>query len=514
MFFYQIYYILDYICVPDLKRTVVQMLPYQTLINIATSSKRAIYEQIATSLMNLINTGTISAGTKLPSTRMLSEQLNVHRKTVIAAYEELEIQGWIISKNKSGYYVNSNISIPTISNEVLPGTKYPEQSPIAVKGKYLQSINEINLPSILVLDDGLPDPRIAPYNLLLREFKSLTAREQNLKRTNYGTSFKSSQLKEVLSVHLSRSRGINLSSNNVFITNGAQMGIYLIAKALVNSGDIFLIGKPGYNLAEQTLKENGARIIGVPVDSKGIDVDIIEEICKKEFVKGVYVIPHHHYPTTVTLSPDRRIKLLSLARQYNFVILEDDYDYEFHYSSAPYLPMASYNHYGQVIYIGSLSKCFSPALRLGFIVAPSDLVCAAFQIRKTIDIRGDVLLENSFAALFENGEVERHIRKSNKLYKERRDYMCEQINLHLKDFVTYKVPAGGMAIWIQFLEEYNVERISVLVKSHDISLNNNVVFNNDKGMNHMRLGFASLNFDEISMAINAIKISILQYRCQ
>ncbi|WP_353137883.1 PLP-dependent aminotransferase family protein [Pseudopedobacter sp.] len=487
------------------------MLPYQTLINIETSSKRAIYEQIAMSLMNLINSGTIPAGTKLPSTRMLGEQLKIHRKTVIAAYEELEIQGWIISKNKSGYYVNSNISIPTISSGSELGTKYPAQSPIAIKGNYSQSFNERNLSNVLFLDDGLPDPRIAPYKILLREFKSLTDRDYNLKRANYGTSFNSSQLKRVLSAHLSKSRGINLSSENVFITNGAQMGIYLIAKALINPGDTFIIGKPGYNLAEQALKENGARTIGVSVDEKGIDVDNIEELCKKEIVKGVYVIPHHHFPTTVTLSPDRRIKLLSLARKYNFVIMEDDYDYEFHYTSAPYLPMASYNHYGHVIYVGSLSKCFSPALRLGFIVGPNDLVNAVAQIRKTIDIRGDLLLENSFAALLENGEIERHIRKSNKLYKERRDYMCEQIDLHLKDVVTYQVPAGGMAIWMRFLKEYNVEKIRLLVERHEISLSHNIIFSQYEEMNHIRLGFASLNFQEISICINAIKKSILEY---
>lgn len=502
---------MDYIYVPDLKQTVVQMLPYQTLINIESSSKKAVYEQIAMNLMNLINSGTIPAGTRLPSTRMLGEQLKLHRKTVIAAYEELEVQGWIIAKNKSGYYVNANISISTVDSELELGTKYPNQLPIAVNSKYSLSINETEIPNVLFLDDGLPDPRIAPYKILLREFKSLTDKDHNLKRANYGTSFKSSRLRDVLSVHLSGSRGINLSPDNIFITNGAQMGIYLIAKALILPGDLFLIGKPGYNLAEQALNENGARTIGVSVDEKGINIDQIEEICKKEVVKGVYVIPHHHYPTTVTLSPDRRVKLLSLARKYNFVILEDDYDYEFHYSSAPYLPMASYNHYGHVIYVGSLSKCFSPALRLGFIVGPNDLVRAVSQIRKAIDIRGDLLLENSFAALLENGEIGRHLRKSALLYKERRDYMCEQMDLHLKGFVKYQIPAGGMAVWIRFLQKYNVEKVCLLVKQLGISLSNNIVFSKDEEMNHIRLGFASLNFQEISTCIHAIRASILQY---
>src|SRR5690606_24802155 len=143
-------------------------------------------------------------------------------------------------------------------------------------------------------------------------------RDYQLKGANYGSAYKSSRLKDTLVSHLAGTRGINHSASNIFITNGAQMGIYLLGKALINVGDVYLVGSPGYRIATLSLEANGARVMEIPVDDYGIDVEKIAEVCKQEHVRGVYVIPHHHYPTTVTLSPERRIRLLSLAHTYNF----------------------------------------------------------------------------------------------------------------------------------------------------------------------------------------------------
>ena len=500
---------MDYICVPVFKILIVQMIPYQTLIKIDPNNKKPVYEQIATVFFNLINNGTLPPGTKLPSSRTLAEMLKFHRNTIVCAYEELINQGWIISKNKSGYYVNSDISIAKFTNENGAESRFPTKLPIPVKFYVPQVVDHKREENDIFLDDGLPDPRIAPYKALLRELRTLSDRDYHLKKANYGTSVKSSSLAVALGSHLANSRGISPTISNIFITNGAQMGIYLVGKALINPGDVYLVASPGYGIANQAFIENGAKIIQVPIDNNGIDVDTVANICKRENVKGVYVIPHHHYPTTVTLSPDRRIKLISLAEEYDFVIIEDDYDYDFHYSSAPHLPMASYNHHGRVIYIGSISKCFSPSLRLGFVVGPNDLIDAVKHIRKMIDIRGDTLMEHAVAALFENGEIERHLRKSNKLYKERRDYMCGQIDLHLKNFVSYQAPSGGMAIWIQFFKEYDVSQVFLLLKRYGISFNHHIIFNQNEDMNHVRLGFASLNFPEISRCINAIRKSCI-----
>lgn len=485
------------------------MLPYQTLITIDTEQKTAIYEQIAIQLVNLIVSGKIPAGSKLPSSRVLAALLNFHRKTIVAAYEELLVQGWISSKSKSGYYVNTDLGAFSISKKLVATSNYPDKSPVQLKEQFPPPTTISNRQATLFIDDGLPDARIAPYKSLLRELKTVAEREYLLKGTNYGTVYPSSRLKDALVPHLANSRGINHRPANLLITNGAQMGIYLIGKALISPGDVFLVGYPGYSIAKLSLESNGARTIDVPVDAEGIDVGRIEELCRQEKVKGVYVIPHHHYPTTAMLSPERRNRLLDLSNRYNFVIIEDDYDFDFHYSAAPYLPMASYNHGGRVIYVGSLSKCFSPSVRLGFVVGPEELIHALGHIRKSIDIRGDMLMEHALAALFENGDMDRHLRKSNKLYWERRDYMCRQLDTHLSEVLSYQVPSGGMAIWLTFSRAYAVRQIAHSLRKQGI-LFNNIVFD-EAGLNSIRLGFAALNFQEIDSCIKGIQTAIIQY---
>jgi len=484
------------------------MIPFKTLIKLDPSGKKAIYEQVAFTIINLIRDRKIQPGSKLPSTRMLAQMLSLHRKTIIAAYEELTSQGWIMAKNRSGYYVNADITVPTVYHKKSATSRFPSKSPVPINIQFQQDVSSNRKFENVFLDDGLPDPTIAPYKSLLRELKTVVDRKNNLKKVNHGTAGENSWLRDALASHLAGSRGLDLSARNIFITNGAQMGIYLIGKALISQGDVYIVGSPGYGLAKQSFIANGATVIEVPVDCNGIDINMVESICKRKVVKGIYVIPHHHYPTTVTLSPERRMKLIVLAQEYNFVIIEDDYDYDFHYSSAPHLPMASYNHNGRVIYIGSLSKCLSFSLRLGFIAGPDELIRGLAHFRKIIDIRGDILMERAVAALFENGEINRHIRKSNKLYKERRNYMCEQIDLHLSDFVSYQMPAGGMAIWMEFDKKYSVDKVGELLIRQGVSFNRNIIFSQGKGMNHIRLGFASLGYKEIDKSIRAIKSAI------
>ncbi|WP_315818655.1 aminotransferase class I/II-fold pyridoxal phosphate-dependent enzyme [Paraflavitalea speifideaquila] len=136
----------------------------------------------------------------------------------------------------------------------------------------------------------------------------------------------------------------------------------------------------------------------------------------------VYVIPHHHHPTTATLSADRRMQLLELVRQYKLAVIEDDYDFSFHYDSAPILPLASTQHGGCVIYIGSVTKVLTPSVRVGFMIAPEIFIKQATYLRRMIDSRGDNLMEAALANLMKNGDIGRHIKKSNKIYLQRRDF--------------------------------------------------------------------------------------------
>ena len=178
------------------------------------------------------------------------------------------------------------------------------------------------------------------------------------------------------------------------------MAINLAAKLLIEPGDHVIVGEPSYFGASITFKQNGGILNRVQVDEQGMDVDRVEKLCRTKKIRLVYVIPHHQHPTTVTMPPERRLKLLKLAEEYKFAIIEDDYDYDFHYASSPMLPMASLDEHGSVIYIGTLTKTFAPAVRVGFMVAPENFINFAAGLRRTMDWQGDPLMEVALLELY------------------------------------------------------------------------------------------------------------------
>jgi GntR family transcriptional regulator / MocR family aminotransferase len=291
----------------------------------------------------------------------------------------------------------------------------------------------------------------------------------------------------------------------MIITRGAQMALFIATSLLIKAGEDVIVGEPGYFGANITFRQLGANLNRVPADENGIDVDAVESICRKKKIRLIYVIPHHHHPTTVTFTPERRMRLLALAEKYRFAIIEDDYDYDFHYASKPMMPMASLDRHGSVIYIGTLTKTLAPAFRIGFMTGPADFIRLAGNYRRFMDHQGDSLLENAVAALYQDGTISRHIKKSVRIYKDRRDHFCKLLTNELGNAVSFKVPDGGMAVWTTFKNE-KLPQLSTAVLKKGLVLNNGLEYNTHKtNYNAARLGFASLNFDEQKTAIEIIK---------
>jgi GntR family transcriptional regulator/MocR family aminotransferase len=287
------------------------------------------------------------------------------------------------------------------------------------------------------------------------------------------------------------------------ITKGVQMALYLVAKTLLTKNDMVIAGDPGYNCANEVFEQAGAKLALASVDERGINVSEIEAICKKKKVKLVYVIPHHHSPTTVTLSAERRMQLLELARKYKFAIVEDDYDYDFHYASSPILPLASVDHYGSVIYVGSFSKTIAPGIRIGFMIAPHNLITQATRFRRLIDRQGEQLLEEAMANLLKNGDISRHLKKANKTYHERRDVLCRLLHEKLAGYISFKIPDGGFAIWVEYLNGLKPHEVAAKAATMGLTISNGTDYFYDPAHpnNGIRLGFASLNIKEMEQAV-------------
>ncbi|HMJ48833.1 MAG TPA: PLP-dependent aminotransferase family protein, partial [Ferruginibacter sp.] len=239
------------------------------------------------------------------------------------------------------------------------------------------------------------------------------------------------------------------------------------------------------------------------------DVDYLENILQQKTIKAVYVIPHHHFPTTVTLSMERRLKLLKLAAAYHFAIIEDDYDFDFHYDNKPYLPLASIDHNHNVIYIGSITKTFAPALRIGFMIGSRAFVDAAASLRELIDKQGDTLLEEAFSVMFDNGEMERHFRKTLKIYKQRRNLFCDILKSDFNDEITFRTPEGGLAVWANFNEKIDLAKMSGKALKKGLYIADGSFYKTESfSGNALRMGFASLRENEITSALAILKESM------
>ena len=196
------------------------------------------------------------------------------------------------------------------------------------------------------------------------------------------------------------------------------------------------------------------------------------------------------------------MRLLEIAEEFNFAIVEDDYDYDFHYSSSPYLPLAASSHNNRVIYIGSFSKSLSSSIRVGFMVGPEDFIREAIYKRRIIELRGDNNMEDALATLIRNGDVGRHLKKLNRVYEARRDRLCSLLDEQLQEIVRYKRPPGGMAIWVSLDKRYPLEDISGRAMRKGLYMSNGKIYNtHTTDYNSFRFGFASLTEEELEEAV-------------
>ncbi len=486
------------------------MLPFKTMISVDRTSRTPIYLQITNAIIQQTNFGSIPSGYKLPGTRKMAAILGLNRRTVTLAYEELESQGWLDIKPHSGCYISEDLPrLHPRAFNIDDNVNDQSDHTFEIDDKYhfLSHFESVGSKGdTLTIDAGYPDIRLSPLVSLSRNFNTILNGHHTKSLMSYTTNFEGDdQLRKELAVHLKNTRSINVNIDNIMITRGSLMAFYLIFQVILNTDDKVIVASPGFHVANNIIQIAGGQLIKVPIDKDGIDVDAIGRICQKTKIRAVFIMPHHHNPTTVSLCAERRMKLLSLASKYRLAVIEDDYDYDFHYDSAPILPMASSDRYGNVIYVGSLSKTIAPGLRLGYIVASQEMIRNISRLSRVLDCHGNNALERSVAMLFNQGEIVRYLKKTLKIYKDRRDKFCTLLNEKLGDYVSFDQPEGGMAVWVNFNPDIHIRDLRIKAATKGM-ITSKAIFRDIHGspINAMRMGFASLNEKEAHQAISIL----------
>lgn len=447
----------------------------------------------------------------MPGTRVMAKELNLHRQTVVKTYDELYSQGWFELVKSRGTFVSERLP------EVKPKRLLEEKIEPVLSGKtgYSFRINPvIHAPAkpnrdITGFHDG-PDARLVPAELLSRGFKSIISRKAGRLLLSYVGVEGTTYARKAISDYLNSSRGLQTDESNILITRGTQMAMFLLAHVLLSKDELIITAEIGYRYAELTFMHAGAKLVRVPVDDEGIDVDAVERACQKKKVRALYVTSHHHYPTTVTLSAARRMKLLQLAEKYRFIIIEDDYDYEYHYESSPILPLASADRSGMVVYIGSFSKTIAPGIRIGYVAAPSNLIFELAKLRMLVDAQGEAVMEQVIAELLNEGEIRRHLKKALKIYHERRDFMCAMLKDKLSDVIEFSIPQGGLSIWAKYDKRIAVPELSKQLFKKEIILSIGRLHDASAGrkLNCTRMGFGWMNTREAEKAVSILHDTI------
>ena len=477
--------------------------PWETQFWLEDSPGKTLHSKLLNKLTADIKDGRLAPGSMLPGSRSLAEQLGVNRKTVQLVYEELEAQGWLITRPRSGTFVSETLpeqGLSPINKDLVSSTHKAKLSSELVEILYQDALSPYN--NIPATNDGTPDSRLIPYELLARTYRRVCINLSRQSKLGYGDPRGSIELRDSVRKMLSGDRFMNCSTEQVCIVRGSQMGIYLASRVLDPKKGAIVMEDLYYLPARAAFESNGFKVLKCRLDDRGLNIDHLQEILDKHTVAGIYVTPHHQYPTTVCLPMDRRLALLELSKSFKFVVLEDDYDHEFHYETNPIPPLASLPNSENVVHIGSMSKVFAPGLRLGYIAADTQFIERAAQEIVLIDRQGNTLSELVLSSLMESGEVKRHIRKSRREYESRRNHTAQEFKRVFGDKISFSLPTGGMAIWVDISKLANGKKLESL-PNKDSTLS--TLYTDDKiAPAHVRFGFGALNKTEITKSIEQL----------
>jgi len=479
-------------------------------------SETPLYQQIGNYLRNAILSGKLTADTRLPAYRQLADDLGVNRATIENAYAMLEADGLVFSRMGSGTYVlpqplisktskqNKDIDLPLWQQNFQ--TK-ETASNLDLIDALLQEAGHLHPISFA---SGISDTRQFPADEFRKVLQTVMRRDQ-IAALEYGERSGYAPLREGI-VHILASQGLQTNSESILITAGSQQAIFLVSQVLLKPNDIILVENPTYSVAIDLFRSLGFQIIGVPMDSQGMQVEKLEKLLQQHHPKLIYTIPNFHNPTGTCLSSPRRRELIVLAERYNVPILEDDFVGDLRYEGHAQPSLKALDSNGQVIYVGTFSKMLMPGLRVGFIVADGPVYDSLLNFKRVSDLATSTLIQRALDAYVTVGRYQTYLHRSNQIFRKRRDVMVEAIKKYLPSKVSFDIPTGGLFIWLRLPEKMYADELLPLACKEGVSFvpGNFFFIDNADGREWLRLNFASQPVEDIEEGIKRLGKAIRQ----
>jgi GntR family transcriptional regulator/MocR family aminotransferase len=420
------------------------------MIRLDRTAAEPLHEQLYRQIRDELRSGSFNDGAlRIPSSRALAVDLGISRLTVNLAFSKLYAEGYLRSKSRSGTFVAHPLpetfltadkpktsqligNRPRISNRVraIPDQRIGKQFDLGALGAGAG----------VSLVPGLPAVDEFPIDIWER-LRSQVLAQKGAHLLRHASSRGDADLRKAVATYLCDFRGARCHPDQILIVGGMQQAMLITAMALLDPGESVWIEDPGFHQARRVFILAGAKVVPKPLDQEGI---VIARSSREKHPRIIHITPSHQYPLGMTMSFERRNALLDFARAHNALIFEDDFYAEFRFNGPPLPCLQGIDNSSRVIYAGTMSKILYPSLRLGYVVAPEQLIDSFVKIRSTMDQHSSAIDQATLARFITDGFFLKHLKRMRKLYAERREFFIKEFNKLLSDRFILQIPEAGL----------------------------------------------------------------------
>nr|WP_239538385.1 PLP-dependent aminotransferase family protein [Dyella mobilis] len=471
-----------------------------------------MYDQLSEWFRRAIVDGRLRPGQRVPSTRSLAKELKISRVPVLSAYEQLYAEGYLETFVGAGTCVARSIPGQATKTagaaERQPPVEVTPSAPrkIARRVAGMRGLVQTWANNHGAFRVGLPAIDHFPMTVWSKLIQH-HVRKPPIEHLVYSGSMGYLPLREAIAEYLGTVRSVRCDASQILITTGSQQGLQICAHALLDANDRVWIEDPGYPGARQALRTMGAEIVPVPVDEDGLIVEEGIRLCRN--AQAAYISPSHQFPLGVTMSAARRMQLLNWASHSGAWIIEDDYDSEFRFGGRPLASLQGMDADDRVVYVGTFSKVMFPALRVGYVVVPRDLVAAFATVRDALDTFSSTLYQVALTDFIRQGHFARHIRRMRALYLERRSALLQAIDQYVGDRLDVIGTQAGMQLAALLPAGADDVAVSIKAKEQGISARPlSQCYVESPGRSGLILGYSGANVHELREGVRKLSTCI------
>ncbi|MBG1232384.1 aminotransferase class I/II-fold pyridoxal phosphate-dependent enzyme [Aestuariivirga litoralis] len=472
-------------------------------IVIDRDSEAPLHRQLYRQLRELIEGRKLPSGVALPSTRALAKDIGVGRNTVIAAYDQLSLEGFLGTLRGSGPLVKE---LPTYSPHPRQLNQSGE-STLSARGRMMsEQPYHHGVPGIAAFHPGLPDADNFPFNTWS---KLLTKRAKQARGDLFGTYHVTGYppLCQAIARYLMASRGVECRPEQIIITNGAQSAFDLLARLLVDPGESVWMEEPGYYGAGAAFLAAGAELQPLRVNEDGWNLDP-----PPKNPRVIFVTPSCHYPLGVTMSMQQRLTLMRMASDWNAWIIEDDYDSEYRFQGQPIPALQGVAAGSRVIFVGTFAKILFPAMRLGYMVVPLNIRDRVMAALSATGQFAPLITQAALADFISEGHLARHLRRMLRLYTERRQYFTEQFEKHLTPWMELHPTDSGIQLVGLFRKRLDDRKIAAEAGKQGINVSPlSMQFRGTGKQSGLLMGFAAADANATRRAMSGLAKLLERY---